>query len=78
MIAVIIAFISLTAVCAENGEDNMIKIKINDESFNVELEDNQATEELLKTLKKGNVTVNASEYGGFEKVGGIRVFSSLK
>ena len=24
---------------------------------------------LIKELKKGNVTVNASEYGGFEKVG---------
>jgi hypothetical protein len=35
------------------------------------LENNSATQELIKELKKGNITVNASEYGGFEKVGDL-------
>lgn len=30
-----------------------------------------ATQELIKALEKGNVTVNATEYGGFEKVGDL-------
>ncbi|MBE6489569.1 MAG: hypothetical protein E7Z83_01760 [Methanobrevibacter sp.] len=48
-----------------------MKIKINDEVFDVKLENNSATRELVKTLEKENVTVNASEYGGFEKVGDL-------
>ncbi|MEE1101096.1 MAG: cyclophilin-like fold protein [Agathobacter sp.] len=51
--------------------DDLVKVKINDEIFDVELENNSATEELIKELKKGNITVNASEYGGFEKVGDL-------
>ena len=35
----------------------------------MELENNSATQELMKTLKNGNVTINASDYGNFEKVG---------
>ena len=46
-----------------------IGVKINDEVFDVELDNNSATQELVKTLKKENITVNATEYGGFEKVG---------
>ncbi|MBE6512271.1 MAG: hypothetical protein E7Z75_03835 [Methanobrevibacter olleyae] len=49
--------------------DDTVKVRINDEVFNVVLENNSATEELIKALEKGNVTVNATEYGGFEKVG---------
>ncbi|WP_296858680.1 cyclophilin-like fold protein [uncultured Methanobrevibacter sp.] len=51
--------------------DELVKVKINDEVFDVKLENNSATQELVKELKKGNVTVNASEYGGFEKVGDL-------
>jgi hypothetical protein len=50
---------------------DMIKIKINDEAFDVKLENNSATQELVKELEKGNITVNATEYGGFEKVGDL-------
>lgn len=71
MITVIICFITFQAVSSETPVDNMIKIKINDEIFDLELENNPSTQELLKTLKKGNITVNASEYGGFEKVGAL-------
>ena len=66
---VVLSLIACTAVSGEDSMDDLVKVKINDEVFDVKLENNSATQELVKELKKGNVTVNASEYGGFEKVG---------
>ena len=68
---VILSLIACTAVSGDDSMDNLVKVKINDEIFDVELENNSATEELIKELKKENITVNASEYGGFEKVGDL-------
>ena len=67
----ILILLACTAVSGDDSVDNSIKIKINDETFDVKLENNSATQELIKTLEKGNVTVNATEYGGFEKVGDL-------
>jgi len=70
----LIIILGLVACTAVSGDDSMydsVKVKINDEVFDVKLENNSATQELIKELKKGNVTVNASEYGGFEKVGDL-------
>ncbi|WP_298524889.1 cyclophilin-like fold protein [uncultured Methanobrevibacter sp.] len=61
-------FLSLSVGSAANPND-VIKLKVNDAVFDVELENNSATQELMKTLKNGNVTINASDYGNFEKVG---------
>lgn len=55
----------------ENGDLNTIKAEINNKELIVELEDNQATKELIKKLNDGNVVVEAQEYGGFEKVGSL-------
>jgi hypothetical protein len=66
---IILGLIACTAVSGDDSMDDLVKVKINDEVFDVKLENNSATQELVKELKKGNVTVNASEYGGFEKVG---------
>ncbi|MEE0935477.1 MAG: cyclophilin-like fold protein [Methanobrevibacter sp.] len=65
--------LGLLTCTAVNGADNVdsIKIKVNDEVFDVKLEDNSAARELVRTLESGNVTVNATEYGGFEKVGDL-------
>lgn len=68
---IILGLIACTAVSGEDNMDDLVKVKINDEVFDVKLENNSATHELIKELKKGNVTVNASEYGGFEKVGDL-------
>ena len=65
----ILSLLTCTAVSGDDSMDEIVKIKINDEVFDVELENNSAAQELVKTLKKGNITVNATEYGGFEKVG---------
>ena len=68
---IILGLIACTAVSGDDSMDDLVKVKINDEVFDVKLENNSATQELIKELKKGNVTVNASEYGGFEKVGDL-------
>ena len=68
---IILGLIACTAVSGDDSMDDLVKVKINDEVFDVKLENNSATQELVKELKKGNVTVNASEYGGFEKVGDL-------
>ena len=68
---IILGLIACTAVSGDGSMDDLVKVKINDEVFDVKLENNSSTQELVKELKKGNVTVNASEYGGFEKVGDL-------
>ena len=65
------SLIVCTAVSGDDSMDELVKVKINDEVFDVKLENNSATREFIKELKKGNITVNASEYGGFEKVGDL-------
>ena len=66
---IILGLVACTAVSGDDSMDDLVKVKINEEVFDVKLENNSATQELIKELKKGNITVNASEYGGFEKVG---------
>ena len=68
---VVFSLIACTAVSGDDSMDDLVKVKINDDVFDVKLENNSATQELIKELKKGNVTVNASGYGGFEKVGDL-------
>ena len=68
---IILSLIACTAVSGNDSMDDLVKVKINDEVFDVKLENNSATQEFIKELKKGNITVNASEYGGFEKVGDL-------
>lgn len=68
---IMLGLLTCTAVNGQDGVGDSIKLKINDDVFDVKLENNSATQELIKTLEKGNVTVNASEYGGFEKVGDL-------
>ena len=68
---VILSLIACTAVSGDDSMDDLVKVKINDNVFDVKLENNSATQELIKKLEKGNVTVNAKEFGGFEKVGDL-------
>ena len=66
-----LSLIACAAVSGDDSIDNTVKVKIRDNAFDVKLENNSATRELIKALEKGNVTVNATEYGGFEKVGDL-------
>ena len=71
ILVIVLSLITCTAVSGDESMGGMIKIKINDVAFDVKLENNSATQELVKELEKGNITVNATEYGGFEKVGDL-------
>ncbi len=71
ILVIMLSLMTCSAVSGDESMDDMIKIKINEESFDVKLEDNPATQELVKELEKGNITVNATEYEGFEKVGDL-------
>lgn len=50
---------------------DMIKIKANNSVLDVKLEENEATKSLIKLLEKEDITVEAHEYGGFEKIGNL-------
>ena len=66
---IILGLIACTAVSGDDSVNDSVKVQINEDIFDVELENNSAVQELIKELEKGNITVNATEYGGFEKVG---------
>lgn len=68
---VLLGLLFCTAVNGDDSMNNQVQVKINDNVFDVKLENNSASKDFIKELKKGNVTVNASEYGGFEKVGNL-------
>lgn len=52
-------------------ESMQIYLTTNQSRLSVALEDNRATAELKKKLKTSAITINMSDYGGFEKVGGL-------
>jgi hypothetical protein len=65
----ILSLVACTAVSGDDSVNDSVKVQINEDIFDIELENNSATQEFIKELEKGNITVNATEYGGFEKVG---------
>lgn len=60
--------ISCQRVNTSITEKNMI-ITIGDYSFEVTLEDNETTEELIEILEDGPIVIDMKDYSGFEKVG---------
>lgn len=52
-------------------EKNMVAIKVNNKILNVELEDNSSSRIFLKKLKEQDITIDAHDYGNFEKVGNL-------
>ena len=60
---------SILVVEDENmNTDNVINLKIWDKTFDVTLEENSATKDLIEKLHEWDVVVNAREYWWFEKV----------
>ena len=55
----------------EETNDMTLKLKIKNFEFKVNLEDNEATKELLKKKKNEEITISFDDYGGFEKVGDL-------
>lgn len=59
---------------AEETEDisqMKMNVKIGNSSFTATLEDNAATRELIEMMKKSPITIDMSDYSGFEKVGSL-------
>ncbi len=48
-----------------------IKISVGGKTIPIAIEDNNATKELVKALRKAPVSYEANDYGGFEKVGNL-------
>ncbi|MBR0270611.1 MAG: hypothetical protein IJQ68_01245 [Methanobrevibacter sp.] len=67
----IFSMIFLMAVSSVYAEDDNVKITVNNRTFDVELENNSATAELVKKLSESNITIDAKDYGNFEKVGDL-------
>ena len=58
----------------ENTEDKTemkMTVKIGNAVFTATLEDNAATRELIEMMKQSPITINMSDYSGFEKVGSL-------
>ena len=56
---------------SQDEEITEMYITINGSKMEVSLEKNSSAAALVELLKEGNITYTASDYGGFEKVGGI-------
>ena len=55
----------------EDTSSMKMNVQIGDTSFSATLEENSATHELIEMMKQAPVTVNMSDYSGFEKVGSL-------
>ena len=55
----------------EEKSDNKLKISVNGTELIATLEDNSSAQALTELLKQGNITVDMSDYGNFEKVGDL-------
>lgn len=51
--------------------DMKMNVQIGDASFTAVMEDNAATRELVEMMKQGPVSIEMSDYSGFEKVGSL-------
>ncbi len=48
-----------------------IQIKVNEKVLSVKLENNSSVDAFVEKLKDGDIVVNVSDYGNFEKVGDL-------
>ena len=53
----------------EDENEMKLKLKIKDYEFDVTLEENDASHELVEMARNEQITINFEDYGGFEKVG---------
>ncbi len=52
-------------------KDYKVKILVNDKELILRLLDNSSSEAFVSKLKENDLTINASDYGNFEKVGDL-------
>ena len=74
---VLILAVTLLAICSKDSEvmaqtmTQKLYITIDGKTLSVELVDNAATQTLVAALQEGDITYEANDYGGFEKVGAL-------
>ena len=74
---VLILAVTLLAICSKDSEmmaqtmTQKLYITIDGKTLSVELVDNAATQTLVAALQEGDITYEAHDYGGFEKVGAL-------
>lgn len=61
----------MTAVSFMAFSQTKVLLTVGGNTMTATLVDNQATRELVELLEKGNITIQMSDYGGFEKVGAL-------
>ena len=71
LIAVVIYLVRRDEEKVVVHEVKKIVINVNDRDLIVELENNSSAEALYNRIKKDIITVNAHDYGNFEKVGNL-------
>ena len=74
----VICLIVLVIYCVKRDEEKVVNhevkkivVNVNDRDLIVELENNTSAEAFYKRLKKDIITINAHDYGNFEKVGNL-------
>jgi hypothetical protein len=55
----------------DNTMPETIKITISGKTLPMKIDDNTATKALVEALRENSITYEASDYGGFEKVGAL-------
>ena len=55
----------------EENKDMKLKLSVNETELTATLEDNSSAQALTELLKQGDITVDMSDYGSFEKVGDL-------
>lgn len=58
-----------TAPALQQETDNVVYAYIGETRLTIELEDNSSAEAFYELLEQGDLTVEKSDYGGFEKSG---------
>ena len=49
----------------------IVQVMVGDRFFSIDLAGNSSADAFLEKIKKGNVAIDMSDYGGFEKVGNL-------
>lgn len=62
---------ALTVQTEEAKEESILKIKIGEQELVADFADNPSAEAFRQLLQQGPVTVDMTDYGGFEKVGSL-------
>lgn len=66
---IILSLLTVATIMAHS--QTQVLLSIGDKTMTASLVDNAATRELLELLEKGSITIQMSDYGGFEKVGAL-------